>query len=133
MDKPEIKKTILVVDDDATNRLVVRALMERRGYEILEADSGYAALEAVKTVHFDLILMDLSMPDMDGFETTYRLRSASDYLNKLPIFALTAHTSRKDVQKCLDAGLNGVIPKPFDSHRADQLLSLIKSPIDGSA
>jgi CheY-like chemotaxis protein len=73
------------------------------------------------------------MPDMDGFETTYRLRSASDYLNKLPIFALTAHTSRKDVQKCLDAGLNGVIPKPFDSHRADQLLSLIKSPIDGSA
>jgi CheY-like chemotaxis protein len=133
VDQPDTKKKILVVDDDETNRLVVRALMERRGYIVVEADSGQTALDTIKTDDFDFILMDLSMPGMDGFETTRRLRSVSDDLDNLPIFALTAHTSRKDVEKCLEAGLNGVLPKPFDSHRADQLLSLINAPSGGTA
>lgn len=121
-------KKILVVDDDDTNRLVVRVLMERRGYCIVEASSGEHALELIKVDDFDLILMDLSMPGMDGFETTRRLRAESTIELDLPIFALTAHSGSKDVERCLNAGMNGMLPKPFDSHRADQLLSLMDSP-----
>lgn len=127
MDQSSSKK-ILVVDDDHTNRLVVRVLMERRGYCIVEASSGEHALELIKVDDFDLILMDLSMPGMDGFETTRRLRADSTIELDLPIFALTAHSGSKDVERCLNAGMNGMLPKPFDSHRADQLLSLMDSP-----
>lgn len=121
-------KKILVVDDDATNRLVVRVLMERRGYSVVEAPSGQDALDIVDQNDFDVILMDLSMPRMDGFETTKRLRAGTRIGPTLPIFALTAHTAHSNVEKCLSSGMNGVLPKPFDSHRADQLLSLIDSP-----
>lgn len=121
-------KRILVVDDDATNRLVVRVLMERRGYNVVEAPSGQDALDIASRSEFDVILMDLSMPRMDGFETTKRLRATDAIGQSLPIFALTSHTARQNVEKCLNAGMNGVLPKPFDSHRADQLLSLMDSP-----
>ena len=123
-------KKILVVDDDATNRLVVRVLMERRGYAVYEAPSGQDALDIVDLNNFDVILMDLSMPRMDGFETTKRLREGAKIGASMPIFALTAHTAHSNIEKCLSAGMNGVLPKPFDSHRADQLLSLIDSPMD---
>lgn len=123
---------ILVVDDDATNRFVVRLLMERRGHNVVEASSGYDALEKVEQTDFDVILMDLSMPQMDGFETTRRLREVKNCCSSKPIFALTAHTARSNVEKCISAGMNGVLPKPFDSSRADQLLTLIKSSTDFS-
>lgn len=128
----EEEKRILVVDDDATNRLVVRVLMERRGYNVVEAASGHDALDIIEKNDFDVILMDLSMPRMDGFETTRRMRGGARIGPSMPIFALTAHTARSNVEKCLSAGMNGVLPKPFDSHRADQLLTLINSPIDQS-
>lgn len=126
------EKRILVVDDDATNRLVVRVLMERRGYSVVEAASGLDALDIVEKNDFDVILMDLSMPRMDGFETTRRMRCGEHPGASLPIFALTAHTARSNIEKCLSAGMNGVLPKPFDSHRADQLLTLINTPMDRS-
>ena len=83
---------ILVVDDDETNRLVVRVLMERRNYQVSEAASGPEAIDLVKTEPFDLVLMDLSMPGMDGLETTRRIRE-DNADPELPVVA-QAHSIR---------------------------------------
>ena len=77
-------KKILVVDDDYTNRLVVRLLMERRGHSVSEAASGQDALSSVERSDFDVILMDLSMPQMDGFETTRRIRDSANCSSSRP-------------------------------------------------
>lgn len=121
-------KTILVVDDDPTNRLVVRALLERRGYLVAEAEGGQQALHMISEDVFDLVLMDLSMPGMDGLEATRRIRAESLSRPDLPVFALTAHTCRHSVASCLESGMSGVLSKPFDSERADRLFDLIDMP-----
>lgn len=121
-------KRILVVDDDPTNRLVVRVLMERRGYHVAEADGGQQALDLFAEEPFDLVLMDLSMPGMDGLETTRLMRQAEAPGSELPIFALSAHTSRQSVEACLQAGMNGVLSKPFDSQKAERVIDLINRP-----
>ena len=123
----DVAKKILVVDDDDINRAVVRVFMEHRGCIVMEAPSGEDALNFADLNGFDLILMDLSMPRMDGFETTKRMREENKISQSTPIFALTAHNARQNMELCLDSGKNGILTKPFDSHRADQLLSLISS------
>ncbi len=129
MTSPVVKR-ILVVDDDPTNRLVVRVLMERRGYHVAEADGGQQSLDMIAEEPFDLVLMDLSMPGMDGLETTKLIRQAQEPGRELPIFALSAHTSRQSVEACLEAGMNGVLSKPFDSQKAEQVIDLINRPTD---
>ena len=104
----------MVVDDDATNRLVVRVLLERRGFEIVEAEGGTEALALFADRGVDLVLMDISMPDMDGFETTRRLRAAGDRGARVPIVALTAHTSAAERAACDACGMDGFLEKPFD-------------------
>ncbi|MBY4893883.1 response regulator [Rhodobacteraceae bacterium N5(2021)] len=128
----EVEKKILVVDDDATNRLVVRVLMELRGHTVVEAASGHDALDIIEATDFDVILMDLSMPQMDGFETTLHMRKGKHCGSYKPIFALTAHTDRSNFEKCMKAGMNGVLGKPFDSGGADQILTLLNSPTSHS-
>jgi CheY-like chemotaxis protein len=124
------KRDILVVDDDEINRMVVRLLMERRNYRVIEASSGPQALDIVKDETFDVVLMDLSMPGMDGLETTRRIRS-DDLGSQLLVVALTAHTSQKEQQMCLEAGMNAVLRKPFDSEQVDRLLRLLDHPTNG--
>jgi len=124
------RRNILVVDDDEINRMVVRVLMERRSYRVIEAASGPEALEQVKKETFDVVLMDLSMPGMDGLETTRRIRS-DDAGSLLPVVALTAHTSHKEQKMCLEAGMNAVLRKPFDSEQVDRLLGLLDHSIKG--
>jgi len=116
---------ILVVDDDPTNRMVVRLLMEKRGYEVLEAEGGREALTVFGQEGADVVLMDLSMPGMDGFEATRRFRAISPAGAQVPIIALTAHTTRDEQDRCFENGMNGFLPKPFDSDRAESLLSLL--------
>lgn len=118
---------LLVVDDDETNRLVVRLLMERRNYEIIEASSGFEALQNLRRQRFVAVLMDLSMPGMSGFETTERIRSDRTLQHDVPIIALTAHTTNTDRRHCHEAGMCAILPKPFDSRQADALLSLLLS------
>lgn len=118
-------RKMLVVDDDLTNRMVVRLLMERRGYQTYEASSGQDALDLMMETDFDVVLMDLSMPVMDGFEATRRLRALPCKSALAPVVALTAHTTQRDKDACVAAGMNGFLPKPFDAKRADQLLSLL--------
>ena len=123
----DVAKKILVVDDDDINRAVVRVFMEHRGCIVMEAPSGEDALNFADLNGFDLILMDLSMPRMDGFETTRRIRAENKISGSTPIFALTAHNAEQNMEKCLGSGMTGVLAKPFDSDRADQLMSIISS------
>jgi CheY-like chemotaxis protein len=122
----DMTPAILVVDDDPTNRMVVRLLMEKRGYEVVEAPSGPDALTLITQHRIKVILMDLSMPGMDGFETTRRIKATPDGAD-IPVIALTAHTSQSDQTRCFEAGMNGILPKPFDSYRADRFLTLLEA------
>src|SRR6056297_579065 len=116
--------SILVVDDDESNRMVVRVLLERRGYQVLEASSGSEALELFDEHSFKLILMDLAMPGMDGLETTRCIRH-HDKGAHVAVVALTADTTLSDQAKCHDAGMNAVLSKPFDPQQFDRVMSLL--------
>ncbi len=115
---------ILIVDDDETNRLAVRVLMERRNYSVREAASGEEALGMINDEPIDLVLMDLRMPGMDGFETTRRIRKENTD-PALPVVALTVHTSLQQQAMCMDAGMNAVLGKPFDPQQLDRLMTLL--------
>lgn len=121
-------KKILVIDDDETSRLVARVLLERRNCLVVEAESGAQAIDLVKDEPFDLVLMDLSMPGMDGFETTRRIRDDNVH-PKLPIVALTADTSKRVPALFLEAGVNAVLHKPLNSEHLDRLMSLLDTNI----
>lgn len=128
------ERRILVVDDDSTNRLVVRMLLERRGFRVAEAESGPEALVLVAAGDCDLVLMDISMPDMDGFETTRRLRRQSGAAGRLPIVALTAHTSAVEREACRDCGMDGFLEKPFNLEVALHTIAfLLGDRVDGHA
>lgn len=119
---------ILVVDDDDTNRTIVKLLMERRGHAVSEAESGQDALEQVKQKPPQVIFMDLEMPGLDGFETTARLRKFLDGRHPhIPIVALTAHTAKKNVERCFEVGMSGFLEKPFNADRAEDMIRLAGS------
>ncbi|MBF0438910.1 MAG: response regulator, partial [Magnetococcales bacterium] len=104
---------ILVVEDNAINMQVVRELLERVGLIVEEANHGKKAWEMLQTREYAVVLMDLQMPEMDGFTATRLIRSDSRFTT-LPIIAMTAHAMEEDRQKCLAAGMNGHVGKPFD-------------------
>lgn len=104
---------ILYIEDNVDNRTLIRRILTVEGYEIKEAESAVEALEVLKTLHPDLILMDINMPDMDGYTLTAKIRSLSEFGN-VPIVALTANVMRGDRERSLEAGCDGYIQKPID-------------------
>ncbi|MEM5469389.1 response regulator [Celeribacter marinus] len=118
---------ILVVDDDLTNRMVVRLLMSRRGFSVHEAASGMDAIDKISSTRFSAVFMDLSMPGLDGFETTKLIRSQCGSNGDVPIIALTAHTTDKNFARCSEVGMVGFISKPFDPEQACTTLSLLSN------
>jgi two-component system sensor histidine kinase/response regulator len=104
---------VLLVEDNPVNQEVARELMQAVGLQVQVADNGQQALDAVARSRFDLVLMDVQMPVMDGLQATRRLRS-QDGLAGLPILAMTAHAFGEDRQACLDAGMNDHVVKPID-------------------
>jgi two-component system sensor histidine kinase RpfC len=117
---------IMVVDDNAINRFVVRHLMEKRGHHIIEAESGEAALEALSEKQIDFVLMDLRMPGMDGFETVRRYRSSKKHLPQIPIIALTSQNTQECRDRSIAVGINGLIAKPFDVSSIEYAIELIQ-------
>jgi len=109
----EDKGTILYVEDNADNRLLVRRVLLAEDYSMLEARNAHEALNVLKTEHPDLILMDINMPDMDGYTLTAKIKSMPG-LERVPILALTANVMRGDKEKTLEAGCDGYIQKPLD-------------------
>ncbi len=110
------RKKILVVDDSKTNQLVVTHLLKKMGFDFVCADDGMEALKALESTRFDLVLMDLQMPNMDGYEATREIRSPLSAVldHAVPIIAVTAHTRDEDRKKCHEAGMNGHLPKPLE-------------------
>jgi signal transduction histidine kinase/CheY-like chemotaxis protein/HPt (histidine-containing phosphotransfer) domain-containing protein len=106
---------ILVVDDNVVNQQVVGGLLTRAGHNIALADSGSAAIDAVRRAigqPFDVVLMDVQMPEMDGLTATQQIRTLPPPLNAVPVIALTAHASNSSRGECLAAGMNGFVSKP---------------------
>jgi two-component system, cell cycle response regulator DivK len=113
MVSPESKGTILYVEDNPDNRLLVRRVLLSEDYSLLEATDAMDALNVLKTARPDLILMDINMPDMDGYTLTAKIKSLPGF-ERVPILAVTANVMRGDKEKTLEAGCDGYIQKPLD-------------------
>ena len=114
---------ILLVEDNIFNQKIARLMLERLGYQIDIANDGLEALEAVENQLYDLILMDVQMPKMDGITATKLIRSMLDNpIHKVQIIAITANAIPEDIQKCLDAGMNDYVNKPIDIQTIIQLI-----------
>jgi two-component system cell cycle response regulator DivK len=107
------KKRILVIEDNHDNYELVRFLLEQAGYEILGAFDGLSGVKIAQEEKPDLILLDLAIPELDGWEVAKQVR-ANPETQTTPIVALTARTMPDELQRALDAGCNGYISKPID-------------------
>ncbi|MCW5980633.1 MAG: response regulator [Bryobacteraceae bacterium] len=118
IDRPsqEPPLSVLVVEDNAVNQKVVAGMLEKRGHRVRLAADGLEALSALSVHAYDLILMDVQMPRMDGFEATRAIREReSDASRRVPIVAMTAHAMKGDRERCLEAGMDGYVSKPVSS------------------
>ena len=107
------KGTILYVEDNPENRMLIRRVLLSEDYSLTEATSAGQALEILRTSRPDLILMDINMPDMDGYTLTAHIKSMPGFA-QVPIIAITANVMRGDREKTLQAGCDGYIQKPGD-------------------
>jgi PAS domain S-box-containing protein len=114
---------ILVAEDNITNQQVALGILRKLGFRADAVADGQEALEAVRRIPYDLVFMDVQMPEMDGFEATRAIRSGSGVLNpNVPIIAMTAHAMPRDRQRCLEVGMNDYIAKPVALPTLAQLL-----------
>jgi CheY-like chemotaxis protein/HPt (histidine-containing phosphotransfer) domain-containing protein len=112
MEVPAVKgKRVLVAEDNEINQLVAAHLLKKLNAEPEVASDGIEALEKIKAKHYDLVLMDVQMPGLDGYETTRQIRTQLN--NNVPIIAMTAFVWDGEEQKCVESGMNGYIGKPF--------------------
>lgn len=109
-------KTVLHVEDNPDNRLLVRRLLQAFGYQVIEAENAAQTRKLLDANQPDLILMDINMPDIDGYTLTSELRSRPA-LQNIPIVAITANVMRGDRERSLSAGCDGYIEKPIDIDR----------------
>ena len=122
---------VLLVEDGLANQQLATGILQRDSHEVMIANDGIEALECLQQHSFDLILMDVQMPRMDGFETTrqIRLHEREQSSGRTPIIAMTAHALSGDRERCLDAGMDGYISKPV---RRSQLFATIRSVLSGT-
>ena len=120
---------ILYIEDNIPNRELVKRVLEVEGYEVLEAANGQIGLTLAMQRPPDLILMDINLPEMDGYTVTAQLRKMST-LVKTPIVALTANVMRGDREKSLNAGCDGYIRKPVDIDKLPDQVATYLAGID---
>ncbi len=121
---------VLLAEDTPANRNVVRSILQKRGHQVSVAADGRQAVEAVEREAFDVVLMDVQMPEMDGLQATAAIRAKERGTeHPLPIIALTAHAMKGDRQRCLAAGMNAYLAKPIDAFK---LIELVESLVDGN-
>src|ERR1700737_4282328 len=122
---------ILLAEDNAINQTLAVRLLEKRGYSVTVAPDGRAAVEAFQTGGFELVLMDIQMPGMDGFEATVAIREREKLTGAhIPIVAMTAHALVGDQERCLASGMDGYVSKPI---RTSELFAVIEKRLGESA
>ncbi len=104
---------ILVAEDNLINQLVIVEQLKVLGYDVAAVHNGWEALKALESGDYDLVLMDCQMPELDGYDATRRIREGAEKGRRIPIVALTAHAMQEDLDRCLTAGMNDYITKPF--------------------
>jgi two-component system cell cycle response regulator DivK len=104
---------ILYVEDNPENRLLVRRILLAEDFDVIEAGDAYQAMKIIETVKPDLILMDINLPEVDGYTLTARMKE-NPKLSQVPIIALTANVMKGDRERILDSGCDGYIQKPID-------------------
>jgi signal transduction histidine kinase/DNA-binding response OmpR family regulator len=120
---PHSSLRVLLVEDNAVNRLLATRLLEKRGHRVVVAENGREALDALENESYDLVFMDVQMPEMDGIEATVAIRGREKTNGKhQPIVALTAHAMKGDHERCLDAGMDGYLSKPIRPQELDEIL-----------
>jgi CheY-like chemotaxis protein len=120
---------VLVAEDNPVNQELALHLLERRGHSVIVAENGRQAIEAVEKHKFDLVLMDVQMPEMDGLEATQAIREKEKSTGThLRIIAMTAHSMEGDRERCLAAGMDGYLPKPIDPRIFLQTVESTKAP-----
>jgi two-component system cell cycle response regulator DivK len=117
-----MSQRILVIEDQADNRQILRDLLTNADFEVIEAEDGEAGLAAAAMHHPDLILMDIQLPILDGYEATRRLK-ADAALHAIPVIVVTSYASNNDVDKARAAGCDAFVSKPFSPR---QLLAKVR-------
>jgi PAS domain S-box-containing protein len=122
--EPMAVLNVLVAEDNAVNQRLASRLLEKRGHRVTVTANGHEAVEALANQNFDLVLMDIQMPKMDGFEATAVVRDKEMHDGgHIPIIALTANAMKGDRERCLAAGMDGYLSKPIVSQELDELLA----------
>ena len=124
------KATILYVEDDSNNRSLVRRVLEADGYQVAEASNAGQAIESLKSNSINLILMDINMPEMDGYSLTAKIRAMPEFA-RIPIIAITANVMRGDRERSLEAGCDGYIQKPIDIDLLTQQVERFLRSVNG--
>jgi CheY-like chemotaxis protein len=125
---------VLLAEDNPINQRLTRRLLEKRGHIVVAAADGVEALEALDREVFDLVLMDVQMPRMDGFQVTAIVREREKLTGvHLPIFAMTAHVLKGDEERCLRAGMDGYIPKPVSPKELITVVESVSIPISAAS
>jgi len=127
--KPLQGARVLVAEDDLVNQRYIIRLLEKMGCHVKLAEDGQEAVEALNRHDYDIVLMDVEMPGMNGIEATRLIRDPGSGCRNpdIPIIALTAHAMWGDEQRCLHSGMDGYVPKPVD---LDTIASIIQSVYD---
>jgi two-component system, sensor histidine kinase and response regulator len=120
---PAASLRVLLAEDNAVNQRLAVRLLEKRGHHVVVAGNGAEALAAMEKQEFDLVFMDVQMPEMDGLEATAEIREKEKTSGKhLPIIALTAHAMKGDREKCIASGMDGYLTKPIRPQELDEVL-----------
>jgi CheY-like chemotaxis protein len=120
------KLSILLVEDNELNQRLMKISLTRYNYKVAVAVNGLEGVQMFQNQKFDLILMDIMMPVMDGFEATMEIRnieSKDAALGRIPIIAFTANTINNDREKCVQGGMDDILEKPFDINKFREILS----------
>ncbi|MGN7411027.1 response regulator [Paenibacillus sp. SAF-068] len=120
---PNSKGHILIAEDHEINQLAIRAMLEHIGFEVTLADSGTEVLKKLNEQAWELILMDLYMPDMNGMDAVRHIRKMREY-DRTPIIALTANGLKKDYESYLEAGMNAILTKPIDEQQIADIMAI---------
>lgn len=114
---------ILIVEDNMINLLLLKTLLLKKGYSIITSTNGKEAVDLLSSATPDIILMDINMPVMNGYEASIAIRNSDSRINSIPIIAVTAEMHPDTRVKCIEAGMNDYVPKPIDM---DELIESIK-------